>query len=117
MHQDLQDFLAAQKVQAPVKLFSDWLFVGHVDEFLSFVPAHKKVQSGEAAWRKPYTSFPGSQAQLCTRPERPDLTCLALFHLLPGGGMEEGACLGLSPPSLHPPRSPPPWEPHGQADL
>ncbi|XP_045715331.1 protein-arginine deiminase type-4-like [Phyllostomus hastatus] len=42
MHQALQDFLAAQKVQAPVKLFSNWLFVGHVDEFLSFVPANKK---------------------------------------------------------------------------
>ncbi|XP_074162201.1 protein-arginine deiminase type-4-like [Sminthopsis crassicaudata] len=35
----LQDFLFAQKVQAPVRLFSDWLHVGHVDEFLSFVPA------------------------------------------------------------------------------
>ncbi|XP_016074917.1 PREDICTED: protein-arginine deiminase type-4 [Miniopterus natalensis] len=42
MHQALQDFLTAQQVQAPVKLYSDWLFVGHVDEFLSFVPAHKK---------------------------------------------------------------------------
>ncbi|XP_052033869.1 protein-arginine deiminase type-4 isoform X2 [Apodemus sylvaticus] len=39
MHQALQDFLGAQQVQAPVRLFSDWLFVGHVDEFLSFVPA------------------------------------------------------------------------------
>ncbi|XP_036112162.1 protein-arginine deiminase type-4 [Molossus molossus] len=42
MHQALQDFLAAQQVQAPVKLYSDWLFVGHVDEFLSFVPVHTK---------------------------------------------------------------------------
>ncbi|XP_039085005.1 protein-arginine deiminase type-4 [Hyaena hyaena] len=42
MHQALQDFLSAQQVQAPVKLYSDWLFVGHVDEFLSFVPVHKK---------------------------------------------------------------------------
>ncbi|XP_066121261.1 protein-arginine deiminase type-4 [Saccopteryx bilineata] len=43
MHQALQDFLAAQRVQAPVKLYSDWLSVGHVDEFLSFVPVvHKK---------------------------------------------------------------------------
>ncbi|KAG8506611.1 Protein-arginine deiminase type-6 [Galemys pyrenaicus] len=42
MHQALQDFLGAQQVQAPVKLYSDWLCVGHVDEFLSFVPAHKK---------------------------------------------------------------------------
>ncbi|KAM5246997.1 protein-arginine deiminase type-4-like [Ctenodactylus gundi] len=39
MHQTLQDFLAAQQVQAPVRLYSDWLYVGHVDEFLSFVPA------------------------------------------------------------------------------
>ncbi|XP_063091674.1 protein-arginine deiminase type-4 isoform X1 [Cavia porcellus] len=39
VHQALQDFLAAQRVQAPVRLYSDWLFVGHVDEFLSFVPA------------------------------------------------------------------------------
>jgi len=35
----VQDFLWAQKVQEPIALFSDWLFVGHVDEFLSFVPA------------------------------------------------------------------------------
>nr|XP_019608713.1 PREDICTED: protein-arginine deiminase type-4-like [Rhinolophus sinicus] len=42
MHQALQDFLTAQQVQAPVKLYSDWLSVGHVDEFLSFVPVHKK---------------------------------------------------------------------------
>lgn len=48
MHQAVQDFLSAQQVQAPVRLYSDWLFVGHVDEFLSFVPAHKKVQSGGA---------------------------------------------------------------------
>ncbi|TNN40773.1 Protein-arginine deiminase type-2 [Liparis tanakae] len=26
-------------VQEPIALFSDWLYVGHVDEFLSFVPA------------------------------------------------------------------------------
>ncbi|KAF6110504.1 peptidyl arginine deiminase 1 [Phyllostomus discolor] len=32
------DFLKAQQVQAPVELYSDWLSVGHVDEFLSFVP-------------------------------------------------------------------------------
>ncbi|KAM4872877.1 inactive protein-arginine deiminase type-6-like [Thomomys bottae] len=39
MHAALQDFLRAQQVQAPVELYSDWLSVGHVDEFLSFVPA------------------------------------------------------------------------------
>lgn len=35
----VQDFLWAQKVQEPIALFSDWLYVGHVDEFMSFVPA------------------------------------------------------------------------------
>uniref|UniRef100_I3LXE4 protein-arginine deiminase n=1 Tax=Ictidomys tridecemlineatus TaxID=43179 RepID=I3LXE4_ICTTR len=34
----VRDFLWAQQVQAPVQLYSDWLSVGHVDEFLSFVP-------------------------------------------------------------------------------
>ncbi|XP_027821462.2 protein-arginine deiminase type-4 isoform X2 [Ovis aries] len=42
MHRTLQDFLGAQQVQAPVRLYSDWLSVGHVDEFLSFVPVQKK---------------------------------------------------------------------------
>ncbi|EGW12397.1 Protein-arginine deiminase type-3 [Cricetulus griseus] len=35
----VRDFLRAQKVQPLVELFVDWLAVGHVDEFLSFVPA------------------------------------------------------------------------------
>ncbi|XP_051844373.1 protein-arginine deiminase type-1-like isoform X2 [Antechinus flavipes] len=35
----VRNFLYAQKVQSPVELYSDWLSVGHVDEFLSFVPA------------------------------------------------------------------------------
>ncbi|CAH2318424.1 -arginine deiminase type-2 [Pelobates cultripes] len=34
----VRDFLFAQRVQAPIELFSDWLYVGHIDEFLSFVP-------------------------------------------------------------------------------
>lgn len=37
--QVVRDFLYAQRVQPPVELFVDWLAVGHVDEFLSFVPA------------------------------------------------------------------------------
>lgn len=46
MAKAVKDFLTAQKVQAPVELFSDWLAVGHVDEFLSFVPApDRKVMS------------------------------------------------------------------------
>ncbi|XP_067092365.1 protein-arginine deiminase type-2 isoform X2 [Osmerus mordax] len=35
----VQDFLWAQKVQEPIALYSDWLTVGHVDEFMTFVPA------------------------------------------------------------------------------
>ncbi|KAK2492231.1 hypothetical protein MC885_002638 [Smutsia gigantea] len=37
--QVVRDFLHAQRVQPPVELFVDWLAVGHVDEFLSFVSA------------------------------------------------------------------------------
>ncbi|KAL8198211.1 UNVERIFIED_CONTAM: hypothetical protein K2H54_001606 [Gekko kuhli] len=39
MTQIVRDFLYAQKVQSPVELYSDWLRVGHVDEFMTFVPA------------------------------------------------------------------------------
>ncbi|NWR81112.1 PADI1 deiminase, partial [Centropus unirufus] len=39
MAKAVKDFLFAQQVQRPVELFADWLKVGHVDEFLSFVPA------------------------------------------------------------------------------
>ncbi|NWI67738.1 PADI1 deiminase, partial [Todus mexicanus] len=39
MSKAVRDFLYAQKVQAPVEIYSEWLTVGHVDEFLTFVPA------------------------------------------------------------------------------
>nr|XP_032825558.1 protein-arginine deiminase type-2-like [Petromyzon marinus] len=39
MVRTVREFLFAQQVQAPVELYSDWLTVGHVDEFMSFVPA------------------------------------------------------------------------------
>ncbi len=35
----LRDFFVAQKIQAPIELFSDWLSVGHIDEFMNFVAA------------------------------------------------------------------------------
>ncbi|XP_075696679.1 protein-arginine deiminase type-2-like isoform X1 [Rhinoderma darwinii] len=35
----VRDFLYAQRVQSPIELFTDWLLVGHVDEFMTFVPA------------------------------------------------------------------------------
>ncbi len=34
----LQAFLRAQRVQSPFELDSSWLYVGHVDEIVSFVP-------------------------------------------------------------------------------
>lgn len=46
MSKVVRDFLYAQKVQAPVEIYSEWLSVGHVDEFLTFVPAYdRKVPS------------------------------------------------------------------------
>ncbi|KAM4703207.1 protein-arginine deiminase type-1-like [Rhinophrynus dorsalis] len=42
MNKVVRDFLKAQQVQAPVELCSDWLTVGHVDEFMCFVPAPGK---------------------------------------------------------------------------
>ncbi|CAN2387993.1 deiminase [Pristimantis euphronides] len=42
MNKVLRDFLHAQQVQAPVYLYSTWLYVGHIDEFMSFVPAPNK---------------------------------------------------------------------------
>lgn len=35
----LRDFFFAQKIQAPIEIFSDWLSVGHIDEFMNFVGA------------------------------------------------------------------------------
>lgn len=38
MVKNLRDFFYEQKVQSPIELFSDWLDVGHIDEFMTFVP-------------------------------------------------------------------------------
>lgn len=39
MNTTLGNFLASQKVQAPFQIATNWLCVGHVDEFVTFVPA------------------------------------------------------------------------------
>ncbi|NXB69815.1 PADI1 deiminase, partial [Donacobius atricapilla] len=68
----VRDFLFAQTVQAPLEVYSEWLSVGHVDEFLTFVPAlDRKVPMLEPRW--------GSSQH----PEK------SLFQLLvvPGDGM------------------------------
>ncbi|NXF70928.1 PADI2 deiminase, partial [Sclerurus mexicanus] len=38
----VRDFLHAQRVQAPVELYSDWLALGNINEFLTFVPTSDK---------------------------------------------------------------------------
>ncbi|NXK70576.1 PADI2 deiminase, partial [Sylvietta virens] len=38
----VRDFLRAQRVQAPVELYSDWLALGNVNEFVTFVPTADK---------------------------------------------------------------------------
>ncbi|NXO80827.1 PADI2 deiminase, partial [Sitta europaea] len=38
----VRDFLFAQRVQAPVELYSDWLALGNVNEFVTFVPTCDK---------------------------------------------------------------------------
>ncbi|NWV66087.1 PADI2 deiminase, partial [Malurus elegans] len=38
----VRDFLFAQRVQAPVELYSDWLAAGNVSEFVTFVPTSDK---------------------------------------------------------------------------
>ncbi|XP_062449351.1 protein-arginine deiminase type-1-like [Rhea pennata] len=42
MSKVVRDFLYAQKVQAPLEVYSEWLSVGHLDEFLTFVPANDR---------------------------------------------------------------------------
>ncbi|MDQ4090295.1 MAG: protein-arginine deiminase [Actinomycetota bacterium] len=54
MMPELRRFLHAQKVQAPIELYTDWLVVGHVDEIVTFVPADndKRFQTLLASPRK-----------------------------------------------------------------
>ena len=42
MMPELRRFLHAQKVQAPIEIYTDWLAVGHVDEIVTFVPARNE---------------------------------------------------------------------------
>ena len=38
MMPELRRVLYAQKIQSPIEVYSDWLAVGHVDEFMNFIP-------------------------------------------------------------------------------
>lgn len=37
-HQDMRDFFDAQQIQRPFTAPTDWLYVGHIDEFQSIIP-------------------------------------------------------------------------------
>jgi protein-arginine deiminase len=52
----LTNFLAAQEVQAPFELDTSWLCVGHVDEFMSFVPDATSPKGFRMVW----TDIPGA---------------------------------------------------------
>lgn len=91
----VRDFLYAQRVQPPVELFVDWLAVGHVDEFLSFVPASdRKVRTWEAGLFPAAGSgrggAPGSPAE-SGEPNRPALSAQGFRMLL----ASPGACFKL----------------------
>ncbi|CAK6440669.1 unnamed protein product [Pipistrellus nathusii] len=45
MRRRLRGFLYAQQVQAPVELYTDWLMVGHADEFMCFIPTKAKGEN------------------------------------------------------------------------
>lgn len=53
----VRDFLYAQQVQAPVELYSDWLTVGHVDEFVTFVPIPGKKQQFRMLMASPFACY------------------------------------------------------------
>lgn len=40
MNKEYVEFFRRQQVQEPIELWTDWLGVGHVDEYVSFVPAN-----------------------------------------------------------------------------
>ena len=52
----LQEMFAEQLVQAPFELDTSWLCVGHVDEFMSWIPD----ASAPRGWRLVYTDIPGA---------------------------------------------------------
>ncbi|MCO4769407.1 MAG: hypothetical protein KDA24_05205 [Deltaproteobacteria bacterium] len=53
---ELRDMFGDQVVQAPFELDSSWLCVGHVDEFMSWIPD----PGAPKGWRLVYTDIPGA---------------------------------------------------------
>uniref|UniRef100_A0A8C5U9Q3 Protein-arginine deiminase C-terminal domain-containing protein n=1 Tax=Malurus cyaneus samueli TaxID=2593467 RepID=A0A8C5U9Q3_9PASS len=70
MSKAVRDFLYAQQVQAPLELYSDWLSVGHLDEFLTFVPApDRKVPALEPS--QTHQKYPFPTQNLLFTPKSP----------------------------------------------
>ncbi|ASF08279.2 hypothetical protein NBRGN_020_00330 [Nocardia brasiliensis NBRC 14402] len=61
---ELEKFFAAQQVQAPVLLDAGWLVVGHVDEFVQFLPTN-----GGRGWR-PAVSDPRRGLEILREQQR-----------------------------------------------
>ncbi|XP_049473932.1 protein-arginine deiminase type-6 [Panthera uncia] len=78
MSKALRDFLYAQRVQAPVELFSDWLMVGHIDEFMCFIPTQDKSE-GEKGFRLLLAS-PSSCYRLFEEKQREGYGDVTLFE-------------------------------------
>nr|AAV85441.1 egg and embryo abundant-peptidyl arginine deiminase-like protein [Canis lupus familiaris] len=78
MSKALRDFLYAQRVQAPVELFSDWLMVGHMDEFMCFIPTPDKSE-GEKGFRLLLAS-PSSCHRLFEEKQKEGYGDMALFE-------------------------------------
>lgn len=78
MSKALRDFLYAQRVQAPVELFSDWLMTGHVDEFMCFLPTPVK-SDGEKGFRLLLAS-PSSCYKLFREKQEEGYGDMALFE-------------------------------------
>lgn len=81
-HQDWVNFFAAQEVQAPIVLDTSWLAIGHVDEFVQFIPATnargwtiavKDVDAALALLRKASAEGHGGATAL-SRPDVPPRT-------------------------------------------
>lgn len=78
-HTDWVNFFAAQQVQAPIVLDTSWLAIGHVDEFVQFIPANtprgwtiavKDVDGALALLRKASADGHG-KAPAMSRPDVP----------------------------------------------
>ncbi|KAM5248692.1 protein-arginine deiminase type-1 [Ctenodactylus gundi] len=103
MAKKVRDFLFAQRVQAPVELYSEWLRVGHVDEFLSFVPTSDPkgfrllLASPSAClklFREKKQQGHGKAAQFDGEHRRPRHSATPQGPLLPSDQQPENRCLG-----------------------